>query len=157
MGHGPVLLQKQGVTTVSDDRPIFAGMHFFVRDMAAALEFYALLGFTPSRGGAAEHFANIDLPNGFTLQIGSYTLTKGYDANWTEPTGSGTNALQFSLPTRGAVDELFARIIGAGYEGRLPPFDAFWGARYAEVCDPDGNVIGFHSPSEDAYRRPPPV
>ena len=41
----------------------------------------------------------------------------------------------------------------AGSE-RLPPFDAFWGSRYAEVCDPDGNVLGFHSPADHA-RRPP--
>jgi hypothetical protein len=43
----------------SSDAPTFNGMHFFVRDMAAALRFYALLGFVPSRGG--DHFAHIDL------------------------------------------------------------------------------------------------
>jgi hypothetical protein len=40
--------------------------------------------------------------------------------------------------------------------GRLAPFDAVWGSRYAEVCDPDGNVLGFHSPSDAARRGPPP-
>jgi uncharacterized glyoxalase superfamily protein PhnB len=138
----------------SADAPKFNGMHFFVRDMAAALEFYALLGLTPSRAG--EQFAHIDLPDGQSLEFGSYELTKGYDHSWTPPTGTGTNALQFSVPSRDAVDALFARIGDAGYVGRLAPIDAFWGSRYAEVCDPDGNVLGFHSPSEEARRGAPP-
>jgi len=37
-----------------------------------------------------------------------------------------------------------------------PPFDAFWGARYAIVEDPDGNVIGFQSPSDPERRTAPP-
>ena len=130
------------------------GVHFFVQDMSAALKFYALLGLTPSRSG--EQFAHIDLFDGKSLEFGTYALTKGYDLAWTPPTGSGTNALQLALPSRDAVDELYARITDAGYLGRLAPFDAFWGSRYAEVCDPDGNVLGFHSASDDARRGPPP-
>ena len=122
--------------------------------MAAALQFYALLGLAPSR--AAPEFASIEIPGGGSLQLGTYELTRGYDRSWTEPTGTGTNALQFAVTSRAAVDELFARITDAGHVGRLPPFDAFWGARYAEVCDPDGNVLGFHSPADDEHRRPPP-
>ena len=136
------------------DIPTLKGVHLFVRDMSAALEFYALLGLVPSRAG--DEFAHIDLPGGQSIELGTYALTKSYDPGWAEPTGSGTNALQFALASRDAVDELFARITAAGYVGRLAPLDAFWGARYAEVCDPDGNVLGFHSPSEDARRTPPP-
>jgi catechol 2,3-dioxygenase-like lactoylglutathione lyase family enzyme len=132
----------------------FTGMHFFVKDMRASLAFYALLGLTPSRGG--EHFAHIDLPDGLGLEFGTYQLTKAYDGRWTPPTGGGVNALQFALPSRDAVDELYTRLTGAGYDGRLAPFDAFWGSRYAEVCDPDGNVLGFHSPAEDERRMPLP-
>jgi uncharacterized glyoxalase superfamily protein PhnB len=136
------------------DRPALTGVHFFVRDMSASLNFYALLGLTPSRAG--EHFAHIDLQGGNSLEFGTYALTRGYDRDWEEPTGTGTNALQLALPSRDAVDETFERITGAGYQGRLAPFDAFWGSRYAEVCDPDGNVLGFHSPSDDTRRGPPP-
>ena len=138
---------------MANERPSFEGMHFFVRDMPAALAFWSVLGFEPSRGTA--EFAHIDLPNGQSLEFGTYELTKGYDRGWREPTGTGTNALQFRLPSRPAVDDLYARVTAAGYAGHLAPFDAFWGARYAEVCDPDGNIIGFHSPS-DAPRTPPP-
>lgn len=138
--------------TSHPDSPTFTGAHLFVRDMTIALEFYALLGFEPSRAGA--DFAHIDIPGGGSLEFGTYGLTKGYDRSWTEPTGSGTNALQFAVASRDAVDELFALITDAGHVGRLPPFDAFWGSRYAEVCDPDGNVLGFHSPADHARRTP---
>lgn len=136
------------------DRPTFAGVHLFVQDLRRTLEFYALLGLTPSRAG--DEFANIDLAEGESLALGTYALTKAYDAAWTPPAGGGTNALQFALPSRDAVDWLYGRITGAGHVGRLAPFDAFWGSRYAEVCDPDGNVVGLQSPADDAHRRPTP-
>jgi hypothetical protein len=43
-----------------------------------------------------------------------------------------------------------------GYEGQQPPFDAFWGARYAIVCDPDGNAVGIMSPVKARPARMPP-
>jgi hypothetical protein len=40
--------------------------------------------------------------------------------------------------------------------GRQPPFDAFWGARYAIVADPDGNDVGLMSPIDESRRTWPP-
>jgi hypothetical protein len=59
------------------------------------------------------------------------------------------------LPTRQAVDDRYAELTSAGYRGRQPPFDAFWGARYAIVADPDGNDVGLMSPAEDSRRTWP--
>ena len=39
-----------------------------------------------------------------------------------------------------AVDVAYGDLTEAGYAGQQPPFDAFWGARYAVVTDPDGNA-----------------
>ena len=36
------------------------------------------------------------------------------------------------------------------------PYDAFWGARYAVVSDPDGNGVGIMSPIDPAQRRDEP-
>jgi len=44
----------------------------------------------------------------------------------------------------------------AGSASQQAPEDAFWGARYAIVEDPDGNAIGIMSPIEPARRRAPP-
>ncbi len=62
----------------------------------------------------------------------------------------------FSLPTRQAVDERYVELTAAGYAGRQPPFDAFWGARYAIVADPDGNDVGLMSPIDESRRFWPP-
>jgi uncharacterized glyoxalase superfamily protein PhnB len=35
-----------------------------------------------------------------------------------------------------------------------PPYDAFWGARYAVVSDPDGNAVGIMSPIDPDRRSP---
>ena len=56
------------------------------------------------------------------------------------------------LPDRQAVDDRYAELISAGYRGRQPPFDAFWGSRYAIVADPDGNDVGLMSPVEVCRR-----
>jgi uncharacterized glyoxalase superfamily protein PhnB len=64
----------------------------------------------------------------------------------------------FRVASRDDVDRLYADMTGAGYRGQQPPYDAFWGARYAVVEDPDGNAVGIMSPSDPDRRsvsRPP--
>jgi uncharacterized glyoxalase superfamily protein PhnB len=65
--------------------------------------------------------------------------------------------LGFTFPTREAVDERYASLTAAGYGGRQPPFDAFWGARYAIVADPDGNDVGLMSPIDESRRTSAPA
>jgi uncharacterized glyoxalase superfamily protein PhnB len=62
----------------------------------------------------------------------------------------------FALPSREAVDERYAALVAAGHHGRQAPFDAFWGARYAIVADPDGNDVGLMSPIDESRRTWPP-
>ena len=70
--------------------------------------------------------------------------------------GSGRAVLNFRIPTREAVDELFAKLTAAGHRASQPPFDAFWGSRYAVVCDPDGHPVGLKSAADPDRRTPPP-
>src|SRR5438128_1214082 len=58
---------------------------------------------------------------------------------------------------RNAVDETFGRIVAAGHRAQQSPYDAFWGARYAIVEDPDGNAVGLMSPIDEARRTAPPT
>jgi hypothetical protein len=37
-----------------------------------------------------------------------------------------------------------------------PPYDAFWGARYAIVEDPDGIAVGLMSPISPDFKSVPP-
>lgn len=133
--------------------PSLTGVHIFVRDMAASMAFYRLIGLEPE---GDDDFARAITPAG-TLEFGSYRLTRGYDPAFRVPTGAPpATGLQFALESRDAVDEMHARLVAAGYHSALPPFDAFWGSRYCEVDDPDGNIVGFQG-SRDGPRTPPPL
>jgi uncharacterized glyoxalase superfamily protein PhnB len=91
-------------------------------------------------------FANVE------LAFGSQKLARAYNKGFRGNTGGGNVVIGFSVKTRRAVDAAFAKLTGAGHKGLMPPFDAFWGARYAIVADPDGNHVGIMSPS-DAKKR----
>ena len=60
------------------------------------------------------------------------------------------------MATREAVDERFDALTRDGYRGLQPPFDAFWGARYAIIEDPDGVSIGLTSNIDLARGMQPP-
>jgi uncharacterized glyoxalase superfamily protein PhnB len=62
----------------------------------------------------------------------------------------------FRVDTRQAVDELVAALAADGATVQQPPWDAFWGARYAIVTDPDGNAVGIMSPRDDTMLGAPP-
>jgi catechol 2,3-dioxygenase-like lactoylglutathione lyase family enzyme len=134
-----------------------SGIHLSVRDMPAALAFYRMLGIDIPAAADAEINVDINLGGGFGIAFGTHALTRAYDAGWSEPSGPSRLSIEFKLPTRESVDALYAKLTAAGYHGHLAPFDAFWGARYASVDDPDGNTAGFQSPQDDAHRRPPPA
>ena len=44
------------------------------------------------------------------------------------------------------VDAVYAELIASGVGGHKEPWDAFWGARFAQVRDPDGNVVAHFAP-----------
>jgi catechol 2,3-dioxygenase-like lactoylglutathione lyase family enzyme len=125
-----------------------------VRDLEAAREFYRRLGVDLPLTGRAEVVMEA---TGVELALDERELAKVYDAGWRraeEP--SGKVVLGFKLTSRGAVDETYADLTSAGYVGRQPPYDTFWGARYAIVEDPDGNPVGLMSPIDETRRSWPP-
>ena len=98
------------------------------------------------------------MPGGFTLEFDSPALAKHYNAGWHAAAGGGTRSvIGFSVSSREAVDERYAQLIAAGYNGRQPPYDTFWGARYAVIEDPDGNHVGIMSPLDPARRSASPA
>ena len=136
------------------DRTTLRGIHLFVRDVAATVAFYRRAGLEFE--SVSKHFARAASERA-ALEIGSYELTRGYDPAFREPPSGGTTALQIGVDSREAVDAKYAELTGAGYAPHLAPFDAFWGSRYAEVRDPDGNIVGFQSPMDASKKAPPPA
>jgi catechol 2,3-dioxygenase-like lactoylglutathione lyase family enzyme len=149
---------------MSDTAPLFDQIDLVVRDMEATIRFYRRLGLAiPEekiwRTASGAHHVDLDMPNGTVVHFDSVALTRAYDAGWREPApgGGGRVVIGFSVPSRDAVDARYADLVGAGYAGTQPPYDTFWGARYAVVEDPDGNPVGLMSPPDPSKRRAPPA
>ena len=70
----------------------------------------------------------------------SVELMQQLDPEREEPSGQRM-ALAFECESADDVNATYARLVEAGYEGKKAPYDAFWGQRYANVADPDGNVV----------------
>jgi uncharacterized glyoxalase superfamily protein PhnB len=144
-------------------RPDLDQIDLVVRDMDATLAFYRALGVEiPEsaiwRTATGIHHVDVRMPGGLILHFDSPALAAVYDRGWRPPSGTGTRSvLSFKVPSREEVDRIHERLTGLGHASAQPPFDAFWGARYAIVEDPDGNHIGIMSASNPSRRTAPPA
>jgi uncharacterized glyoxalase superfamily protein PhnB len=116
-----------------------------VRDMAAALRFYRLLGLDIPSGVEGEPFVEVITPNGYRISWNSLEMVKGLDPEWVEPVGQRMT-LAFKCDSPAGVDALYQQIVQSGHRGHKAPWDAFWGQRYAVVVDPDGNLVDLFAP-----------
>ena len=143
-----------------EDRPKFDQINIVVRDMPAMLEFYRMLGLdvADTDTGWAQHHRTVRSDGGFDIDFDSQSFAQQWNRGW--PAGASGTVIGFRVVERSTVDELFERLTSAGYQAQQEPCDAFWGARYAVVADPDGNSVGIMS-AADASRRsgptPPPT
>jgi len=137
-------------------------LDLIMKDPEATLAFYRSLGVDiPDeavwRTETGIHHIDLTMSSGFVLHFDSAALARVYDAGWRPPTGSGTRTVvSFHVVERDEVDEVHARMTKLGYASSQPPYDAFWGARYAIVEDPDGLHVGIMSASDPSRRTAPP-
>jgi uncharacterized glyoxalase superfamily protein PhnB len=142
---------------MSESVPNLHMLNLVVADMAASLEFYRRLGIAmPAGQNAAAAHVQLRMPGGFSMELDTAESARLWHAGWRADPAGVSVVIGFSLPTREAVDARYAELTSAGYAGRQPPFDAFWGARWAIVADPDGNDIGLMSPIDESRRTWPP-
>src|SRR5258708_5374346 len=154
--HGTVCLGR--LCVMSDSAPDLHMLNVVVGDMAASLDFYRRLGIAvPDSEVTTGVHVQLRMPGGFSLELDTAESARLWHAAWRADPASVSVVIGFSLPTREAVDERYAELMSAGYLGRQPPFDAFWGARYAIVADPDGNDVGLTSPLDPSRRTWPPA
>jgi uncharacterized glyoxalase superfamily protein PhnB len=139
--------------------PVIGQVNLVVSDLAAAIAFYRLLGFEVEemdRPEWAPHHARIITQGGARIELDSIAFARQWNPGLDKDTGSGGCVLFVSVASRGQVDRLFHTATEAGYRAQKSPEDAFWGARYAIVEDPDGHAVGFMSEIDPSQRRPPP-
>jgi catechol 2,3-dioxygenase-like lactoylglutathione lyase family enzyme len=136
-----------------DDRPVLDQVNIVVRDMTAMVEFYRRLGLDiPDYPGAwNDHHRSAVLPKGVDFDLDSSTSAVEWDEAW--PRDRTGPVVGFRVKARDTVDSIYADLTSAGYVGEQPPHDAFFGARYAVVRDPEGNPVGIMSARDAAMRR----
>lgn len=111
-----------------------------VRNMETSLDFYRLLGLNIPPEANDEQHVEFTTPGGFRIAWDTVELMQTLHEGWTEPAGHRM-VLAFKCDHPSDVDALYEKVVAAGHQSHKPPWDAFWGQRYAIVKDPDGNLI----------------
>lgn len=146
-------------------KAVFNQVNIVSSDPDATLAFYMLLGIDlpdeavfkgdsgifhisgPDKSGVESDF-----------DIDSVQFAKSWNTGWKGRDDlAGKVVVGFKVASRDQVDKIYTELIDASHPSLQPPFDAFWGARYAIVEDPDGIAVGIMSPVSDEYRSPPPT
>jgi uncharacterized glyoxalase superfamily protein PhnB len=138
-----------------DRGPVFSQVNVVAEDFEAAVGFYRLLGLdVPEEEG--DH-REVSEEGTASFELDGLDSVRLWNASWRTADGGAPVVLGFTLASRAAVDEAYAALTAAGHPGVQPPFDAFWGARYAIVADPAGNQVGLMSPRDADRQAWPPT
>jgi predicted lactoylglutathione lyase len=135
------------------DGPVLDQVNVVVTDMEAIVNFYRRLGLTipETDPDFQPHHRTAQLPGGIDLDFDSVEFAQHWDKGWQ----TGAVVIGFKVDSRERVDALYAEMTAAGYAGQQEPYDAFWGARYAILEDPEGNAVGLMSPVDPDRRSSP--
>jgi catechol 2,3-dioxygenase-like lactoylglutathione lyase family enzyme len=133
-------------------------INLVVSNVGATRAFYARLGVAfdePADAFWAEnHIEAVRTENlPLDIDLDSSASASKWNAGWSG--GSGA-VLGFKVDRRDEVDSLVEALAADGVPVQQAPYDAFWGARYAVVSDPDGNSVGIMSPVDPDRRAPAP-
>jgi len=118
---------------------VLAAIGIVTKDMERSIAFYSLLGISfKGHGEGADHFEGES--NGMRVMLDTFELAKKINPDYEMPIASKLS-LCFDLKDPKRVDEMFDKIIKAGFLHTKEPWDAFWNQRYAVVMDPSGNQV----------------
>lgn len=119
-----------------------------VSDLHRAVAFYQRLGlqFPADVDPMGHGHVEVPLPGGLRFTLDTEESIRTFDPSWSRPSGDHRVALAFRCDSPADVDRLYAELTASGAEGHRQPWDAFWGQRYAQVRDPDGNVVDLFAP-----------
>jgi uncharacterized glyoxalase superfamily protein PhnB len=123
--------------------PTLNAVGIVTSDMARTLEFFRQLGLdvpdTPDEG-----HVNIEIAGGTRVMIDTEEEMRKFRPEWERSAGN-QSSFAFECESPSEVDEVYARITAAGFQGDKAPWDAFWGQRYAQLRDPDGVPVDLYA------------
>ena len=112
-------------------------------DMAQTIRFYRTLGLdvpeTPDEG-----HVETPHPSGVRLMFDTEETIRSFNPDWSRADGNQLS-LAFECGSPAEVDELYRRVVDAGFRGEKEPWDAFWGQRYAQLADPNGVPVDLYA------------
>ena len=126
-----------------------AAIGLTTKDMAESCRFYRALGVGVEEPPADAEHHEATLPSGVRLMWDTEELIRQIDPGWREPAGQRM-ALAFECRDPADVDATYSRVVEAGFSGAKEPWNAFWGQRYAQLLDPDGNKVDLFAQLEAA-------
>lgn len=131
-------------------------VNIVVGDMDVMAAFYERLGYRfvdRDPDWAPHHRNSVGGEGGADVDLDSAAFAAVWNEGW--PGGSGV-VLSFRVDERDEVDRLHGELVANGATSQQEPWDAFFGARFACVADPEGNTIALMSVIDPARRTPPP-
>jgi predicted enzyme related to lactoylglutathione lyase len=144
---------------MTEQRPQINQVDIIAGDLRRSIDFYGRLVSLPTPA---------EPPGASTTSVArrragwpSISDTAGFAQFWNKGWAGredlvGRVVLGFGLATREAVDAKYDELTSASYSALAASYDAFWGARYAIVEDPNGIAVGLMSPI-DLGRRVWPI
>jgi catechol 2,3-dioxygenase-like lactoylglutathione lyase family enzyme len=148
-----------------DIRPVFNQLNIVGGDLAASLAFYRPLGVAlPDEriwrtDTGIHHISAVssDASESPQFDLDSAVFARLWNEGWRDRSDlKGRVAVGFGVGARENVDLVHTDVVKAGYRSLQAPYDAFWGARYAVIEDPDGLAVGLMSEVSAEHRSPPP-
>ena len=121
--------------------PRFDAIGVVASDLAASLAFYRLLGLEFPDDAESQPHVEATLPGGTRFMLDTVETVRSFDPDWQPATGGPGAGIAFRCDSPGDVDATYERLVAAGAKSHKEPWDAFWGMRYAQLRDPDGNGV----------------
>lgn len=134
----------------------FSQVNMVVADMGRTAEFYRLLGIEfadMSPPWDAHHRTVTTVNREVIVEVDSLPSVHNWAPEW-DPRGTGV-VIGVTVRSDEEVDAAVEVVRGEGHRVLQPPHDAFFGARYAVVEDPDGAGVGIMGPIDERRRWMP--
>jgi uncharacterized glyoxalase superfamily protein PhnB len=132
--------------------PLLDVIGLIVADLARSAAFYERLGLSFPEDLDPEGHGHVEttIRGGVRFTLDTEESIRSFDPDWATPTDGHRTTIAFLCGSPEDVDRVYAQLVEAGAPSYKPPWDAFWGQRYAQVKDPDGNVVDLFAPISGA-------